>query len=127
MSDEYHPQYSSDASSESDGEWWDGAQTRRTTVASAASRLSQASVNPEESPRLRVGTTLHTKLSHNEVSKRRTLAARALGVSKDASRKTVAKAFRDKARVYHPDKGGDTDDFKLVNVAYKRLQNEIAG
>lgn len=115
--EEWHPQCSAGSSSEGEGEWWDNA--RRSTSASRVSIDSQA--------RLRAGTSLRDKLSHKEVSKRRTVAAQALGVSKDASRKTVTKAFHDRALLYHPDKGGDTDDFKLVNVAYKRLKDDTAG
>eukprot|EP00933_Yihiella_yeosuensis_P080708 TRINITY_DN94177_c0_g1_i1.p1 TRINITY_DN94177_c0_g1~~TRINITY_DN94177_c0_g1_i1.p1 ORF type:complete len:590 (+),score=113.25 TRINITY_DN94177_c0_g1_i1:105-1772(+) len=60
-------------------------------------------------------------LSTEEVLRRRTLAAKALGVSRNAGRKTVAQAFRGHAKVHHPDKGGQTEDFQVVNAAYTSL------
>jgi len=65
--------------------------------------------------------SISSQFTAKDVAKRQTLAAKALGVSKEAGRKTVMKAFRDGARTHHPDKGGDKDDFQVLNEAYTKL------
>merc|ERR1711870_90277 len=62
------------------------------------------------------------RLSVRDVAKRRTLAAKALGVDKDAGRKTVAKAFRKVALDEHPDKGGEKARFQVINEAYMKMR-----
>jgi len=57
-----------------------------------------------------------------EVAKRATIAAKALGISKEAGRKTVARTFYKHAKVLHPDKGGDKEDFQVLNEAYMKMQ-----
>ncbi|MCC7436273.1 molecular chaperone DnaJ [Candidatus Nomurabacteria bacterium] len=48
-----------------------------------------------------------------------------LGVSKDASKDEIKKAFHKMAHKYHPDKsGGDEAKFKEVNEAYQTLSND---
>lgn len=48
-----------------------------------------------------------------------------LGVSKDASKDEIKKAYRKLAHKYHPDKkGGDEKKFKEVNEAYQVLNND---
>lgn len=47
-----------------------------------------------------------------------------LGVSKTASKAEIKKAFRDKAKQHHPDKGGDEAKFKEINNAYDTLGDE---
>lgn len=47
-----------------------------------------------------------------------------LGVDKSASADELKTAFRKKAHVYHPDKGGDAEKFKEINEAYQVLGNE---
>jgi molecular chaperone DnaJ len=47
-----------------------------------------------------------------------------LGVSRDASKEEIKKAFRKLAHKYHPDKGGDEAKFKEINQAYQVLSNE---
>lgn len=47
-----------------------------------------------------------------------------LGVARDASAATIKKAFRQLARKYHPDAGGDEAKFKELNEAYEVLSNE---
>ena len=46
-----------------------------------------------------------------------------LGVTKDASADEIKTAFRKKAHIYHPDKGGDAEKFKEINEAYQVLGN----
>ncbi len=47
-----------------------------------------------------------------------------LGVSKNASKEEIKKAFRRLAHKYHPDKGGDEAKFKEINEAYQVLSND---
>jgi molecular chaperone DnaJ len=47
-----------------------------------------------------------------------------LGVSKDASKDEIKKAFRDKSKLTHPDKGGNEEEFKRINEAYNTLSDE---
>jgi len=46
-----------------------------------------------------------------------------LGVSKNASREEIKKAFYKLAHKYHPDKGGDAEKFKEINEAYQVLSD----
>jgi len=47
-----------------------------------------------------------------------------LGVTKNASKDEIKKAFRKLAHKHHPDKGGDEAKFKEINEAYQVLSNE---
>lgn len=47
-----------------------------------------------------------------------------LGVSKNATKAEIKKAFRAKAKKHHPDKGGDETVFKKINEAYKTLSDD---
>lgn len=44
-----------------------------------------------------------------------------LGVPRDASVAEIRRAYREKARLYHPDLGGDPETMKLLNIAYETL------
>jgi len=46
-----------------------------------------------------------------------------LGVSKTATADEIRKAYRDKAKTHHPDRGGDPELFKKINEAYEVLSN----
>jgi len=66
--------------------------------------------------------SLASRFRTAEVAKRATIAVTALGISKEAGRKTVARTFYKHAKVLHPDKGGDKEDFQVLNEAYMKMQ-----
>jgi len=91
-------------------------------------RLQRPSTTPEPRDRVQstasqmpMGPSLSHQFQQKDVVGRPTIAAQALGVSKDAGRKTVTKAFREGARQLHPDKGGNTEDMQILNAAYQKL------
>lgn len=45
-------------------------------------------------------------------------------VARDASQIEIKKAYRTQSLKHHPDKGGDEDQFKLVNEAYSVSRSE---
>jgi hypothetical protein len=47
-----------------------------------------------------------------------------LGIEKNADSEQIAKAYRKLALIYHPDKGGDAEKFKVIAHAYSVLNNE---
>ncbi len=49
-----------------------------------------------------------------------------LGVKKNASRDTIQKAFRKKAKKTHPDRGGTSQEFMAVALAYRILSDDGA-
>lgn len=49
-----------------------------------------------------------------------------LGVSPTASWEEIENAYRKKAKVHHPDKGGDEDAMKALNEAYEILKRFYA-
>lgn len=50
------------------------------------------------------------------------LSCKMLGVSPHASWDEIEKAYRVKARVHHPDHGGDADAMRALNDAYRLLK-----
>ena len=50
------------------------------------------------------------------------LCYRLLGISPSAPWPEVEKAYRRKAKVHHPDHGGDEDAMRVLNEAYERLK-----
>lgn len=49
-----------------------------------------------------------------------------LGVSRDATEDDLKRAYRRKAREFHPDQGGDEESFKELTAAYEVLRNPQA-
>ncbi|MGH8895552.1 MAG: molecular chaperone DnaJ [Egibacteraceae bacterium] len=49
-----------------------------------------------------------------------------LGVSRDATEEDLKRAYRRKAREFHPDQGGDEESFKELTAAYEVLRNPQA-
>ena len=47
---------------------------------------------------------------------------RLLGISPSATWDEIEKAYRSKAKVHHPDRGGDEDAMRTLNEAYHRLK-----
>lgn len=47
-----------------------------------------------------------------------------LGVEKNATQEDIKKAYREKSKLHHPDKGGSEDMFKKINEAYSTLSDE---
>lgn len=47
-----------------------------------------------------------------------------LGVEQDSTLDTIKKAWRKKAREAHPDKGGEKEDFQVIQHAYTVLSDE---
>jgi molecular chaperone DnaJ len=47
-----------------------------------------------------------------------------LGVKKGATKAEIKKAFRNKAKKHHPDKGGSEAEFKKINEAYETLADD---
>jgi len=50
------------------------------------------------------------------------LCYRMLGLAPSASWDEVEKAYRKKAKLHHPDLGGDADTMRALNEAYERLK-----
>jgi DnaJ-class molecular chaperone len=48
-----------------------------------------------------------------------------LDVDKNATTKEIKKAYKEKAKVHHPDKGGDEELFKKIQQAYNILSDEM--
>jgi curved DNA-binding protein CbpA len=47
-----------------------------------------------------------------------------LGVPENADEETIKKAFRELAKKYHPDRGGDAEKFKKIVEAYRVLSDK---
>ncbi|MBI1318177.1 MAG: DnaJ domain-containing protein [Candidatus Hydrogenedens sp.] len=50
------------------------------------------------------------------------LCYRMLGLSSSASWEEIERAYRAKAKLHHPDRGGDGDTMRALNEAYARLK-----
>ena len=48
-----------------------------------------------------------------------------LDVPVDASLETIRQRYRTLAQMYHPDKGGDEEMFKLIKLAYEILSDPV--
>merc|ERR1719265_2596069 len=62
--------------------------------------------------------------SAEEAGHRHTIAAKVLGVPRNAGHKTVTTAYRTGARKLHPDRGGKTQDFQVLNEAYGLMNQQ---
>jgi len=60
-------------------------------------------------------------VSLRQVSQRKTAAALALGVRKEAGRSTIQNAFRQQVLHVHPDKGGNAADFQVLSEARRKM------
>ena len=47
-----------------------------------------------------------------------------LGVSENATQEDIKKAFRQKSKEHHPDRGGNEEEFKKINEAYSAIGDE---
>lgn len=47
-----------------------------------------------------------------------------LGVSENATQDDIKKAFRNKSKEHHPDRGGNEEEFKKINEAYSTIGDE---
>ena len=54
-------------------------------------------------------------------------ARQILGLTADFTAQELKKAYRKKAAVTHPDTGGDSEQFHLVNLAYEFLADPENG
>lgn len=52
------------------------------------------------------------------------IACKLLGISPSARWEEVEKAYRAKAKIHHPDHGGDEDAMKALNDAYNLLKSK---
>ena len=46
-----------------------------------------------------------------------------LGIDEDATRADIKKAYRDQAKIHHPDRGRDTERFSRIQQAYTILMD----
>lgn len=47
---------------------------------------------------------------------------RMLGISPSSRWEEIERAYKQKARIHHPDRGGDEDTMRALNEAYNRLK-----
>lgn len=47
-----------------------------------------------------------------------------LGIEKNASLDEIKSAYKEKAKLHHPDKGGNDEEMKRINIAYDILSDE---
>ena len=50
------------------------------------------------------------------------MAYKILGLSPSSTRDEIEKAYKRKAKVHHPDKGGDEDAMRVLNDVYAKLK-----
>lgn len=50
-----------------------------------------------------------------------------MGLTPSAPWEAVEKAYRQKARIHHPDRGGDEDTMRALNEAYEQLKRTRRG
>lgn len=52
------------------------------------------------------------------------MAYKILGLSPSSTWEEIERAYRKKAQVHHPDKGGDEDAMRVLNDVYAKLKRE---
>lgn len=67
---------------------------------------------------LRGENPLHKDMSSQEME----MCYKILGLSPGSSWEEIEKAYRRKAQIHHPDKGGDEDAMRVLNDVYNRLK-----
>ena len=75
--------------------------------------------NPFSDPDDQSDTSADDAKGHNPM--KRSNSYEVLGISEDSDDEDIKKAFRSKAKVTHPDRGGDPADFRAVREAYEIL------
>lgn len=55
------------------------------------------------------------------------LCYKILGLSPSATWKEIERAYRAKAKIHHPDKGGDEDAMRMLNDVYAMLKRSRRG
>ncbi|WP_255195170.1 J domain-containing protein [Halorarius litoreus] len=85
----------------------------------AGPRFSDARTRTKREARAGGRTTQGQRVDPGDVTRRE--AYRTLGLEQDADESAVKRAYREKVKDVHPDRGGDEEEFKELTRAYERL------
>jgi len=86
--------------------------------------LSMAGIWPQIVRALRELRGEHVEEPPSPSSADADLAYKMLGVSPSSPWDVVEKAYRQKAKLHHPDRGGDEDTMRALNEAYTQIKQE---